>query len=104
VYLFHFWKRLTRGRHLWLRNNGSTLVSQFVDTFCVITITHFWAAGIPVDSGEPIWPQLWVFIASGYGFKVAVALVDTVPFYLGVRALSRYLEIDPLAEHGGTES
>ena len=30
VFLFHFWKRLTNGRHLWLRNNGSTLVSQFV--------------------------------------------------------------------------
>ncbi|MEE2665918.1 MAG: queuosine precursor transporter [Myxococcota bacterium] len=104
VYLFHFWKWLTRGRHLWLRNNGSTLVSQFVDTFCVITITHFWAAGSPVDAAEPIWPQLWLFIASGYGFKVAVALIDTGPFYLGVGVLSRYLEIDPLAEHGGSES
>src|SRR5690606_2801934 len=31
VYLFHFWKRLTRGKHLWLRNNGSTMVSQLVD-------------------------------------------------------------------------
>jgi uncharacterized integral membrane protein (TIGR00697 family) len=104
VYLFHFWKRLTGGRHLWLRNNGSTLVSQFVDTFCVITITHFWAAGIPVDGAEPIWPQLWVFIASGYAFKVLVALLDTGPFYLGVAALSRYLEIDPIAEHGGAEA
>ena len=41
VYLFHFWKRLTKGKHLWLRNNGSTLVSQFLDMFLVITITHF---------------------------------------------------------------
>jgi len=103
VYLFHFWKWLTRGRHLWLRNNGSTLVSQFVDTFCVITITHFWAAGIPVDPADPIWPQLWVFIASGYGFKVVVALIDTGPFYLGVRFLSRYLEIDPSADERGDE-
>ncbi|MFO8030347.1 MAG: queuosine precursor transporter [Cyclonatronaceae bacterium] len=30
VQLFHFWKQVTRGRHLWLRNNGSTMVSQFV--------------------------------------------------------------------------
>src|SRR5690606_25291183 len=28
VYVFHFWKRLTRGKHLWLRNNGSTMISQ----------------------------------------------------------------------------
>jgi len=99
VYLFHFWKRVTRGRHLWLRNNGSTLVSQLVDTFSVITITHFYARGLPVDATLPIWPQLWIFIGSGYVFKVAVALVDTIPFYLGVRFLSGYLEIDPLREH-----
>jgi len=102
VSLFHFWKRLTNGRHLWLRNNGSTLVSQFVDTFCVITITHFYAKGIPLDPNAAIWPQLWVFIASGYVFKLVIALSDTLPFYFGVHYLSRYLEIDPNAEHGET--
>ena len=99
VYLFHFWKRLTGGRHLWLRNNGSTLVSQFVDTFAVISITHFWARALPIDPDIALWPQLWIFIGAGYVFKVTVAMVDTLPFYLGVRWLSRYLEIDPQAEH-----
>ncbi|HEY5658440.1 MAG TPA: queuosine precursor transporter [Myxococcota bacterium] len=99
VFLFHFWKRLTRGRHLWLRNNGSTLVSQFVDTFAVITITHFYAHALPVDAGRALWPQLWIFIGSGYVFKMAIALLDTIPFYLGVHWLSRYLQIDPLLEH-----
>jgi len=95
VYLFHFWKRLTDGRHLWLRNNGSTLVSQFVDTVAVITITHFYAHALPVDPDKPIWPQLGVFIGSGYVFKAVVALLDTVPFYVGVRWLRGYLEVDP---------
>ncbi len=99
VTLFHFWKRLTKGRHLWLRNNGSTVVSQFVDTFAVITITHFYAKGLPIDPTTAIWPQLWIFIASGYVFKLAIALLDTIPFYIGVHYLSRYLEIDPDAEH-----
>ncbi len=99
VFLFHFWKQLTNGRHLWLRNTGSTLVSQFVDTFAVITITHFYAGALPIDATHPIWPQLWVFIGSGYVFKMAIALLDTLPFYLGVAWLSRYLEIDPSAEH-----
>ncbi len=98
VHLFHFWKRLTDGRHLWLRNNGSTLVSQFVDSFAVITITHFWARGIPLDEGAPHWPQLWTFILSAYVFKATVALVDTLPFYAGVRLLGRWLRIDPLRE------
>jgi uncharacterized integral membrane protein (TIGR00697 family) len=99
VFLFHFWKRLTRGRHLWLRNNGSTLISQFVDTFAVITITHFYARALPIDANAALWPQLWVFIGSGYVFKLVVALLDTIPFYLGVAWLSKFLEIDPTAEH-----
>jgi uncharacterized integral membrane protein (TIGR00697 family) len=99
VFLFHFWKRLTRGRHLWLRNNGSTVVSQFVDTFAVITITHFYAKGLPIEASQALWPQLWVFIGSSYVFKVVVALLDTIPFYAGVHYLAGYLEIDPVAEH-----
>ena len=86
VHLFHLWKRLTRGRLLWVRNNGSTLVSQFVDTFAVITITHFYASPLP---GVPItdpWPTLWVYIGSGYAFKFAAALVDT-PIIYGAVAL-----------------
>ena len=103
VSLFHFWKRLTKGKHLWLRNNGSTLVSQLVDSFAVITITHFWAGALPIDPDAAVWPQLFVFIASGYVFKLVVALLDTGPFYLGVHYLSRYLEIDPNAEHAPGE-
>ncbi len=101
VFLFHFWKKLTRGRHLWLRNNGSTMVSQAVDSIAVISITHFYAAGIPVDAAQPVWPQLWVFIASSYVFKFSIAALDTLPFYAGVKFLSRYLEIDPLAAPDG---
>ena len=99
VHLFHFWKRLTKGKHLWLRNNASTLVSQVVDTVAVILITHFYANGLPIDASAPLWPQLFTFIASGYVFKMVCALVDTVPFYLGSGWLSRYLDIDPTAVH-----
>jgi uncharacterized integral membrane protein (TIGR00697 family) len=98
VFLFHFWKRLTKGRHLWLRNNGSTLVSQLVDTTAVILITHFYARALPVDAGQDLWPQLLFFIASGYSFKVVVALLDTLPFYVGVHWLSRYLQLDRSGE------
>ena len=101
VYLFHFWKWLTKGRHLWLRNNGSTLISQIVDTTAVILITHFYAHALPITTDQPLWPQLLVFIASGYLFKLAAALLDTIPFYIGVRILSRYLQLDPLREHRG---
>ncbi len=99
VYLFHFWKRLTRGRHLWLRNNGSTMVSQFVDSVSVILITHFYAHALPVDPRRPLAGQLVTFIASSYAFKFVAAALDTGPFYVAVYFLRRFLAIDPRAEH-----
>ncbi|MFQ5805584.1 MAG: queuosine precursor transporter [Phycisphaerae bacterium] len=101
VYVFHLWKRLTKGRHLWLRNNGSTMISQFVDTTAVILITHFYAHALPIDEHKPLWPQLVVYIVSGYAFKFLAAMADTIPFYVGVKYLSKYLRIDPRREHEG---
>jgi queuosine precursor transporter len=101
VYIFHFWKRLTQGRHLWLRNNASTMVSQLVDTVAVILVTHFYARALPINDAQAIWPQLWLFIATGYAFKFIVALLDTPVIYLAVHLLRGYLRIDPTTEHAG---
>jgi queuosine precursor transporter len=95
VRVFHFWRQRTRGRHLWLRNNGSTLVSQLIDTVAVILVTHFLARGLPVKAEAPLAPQLATFIVAGYSFKVLVALADTLPFYVGARWLGRYLRVPP---------
>ena len=91
VRIFHMMRRLTKGRHLWLRNNVSTMISQIVDSTAVILVTHFWAAALPINADEPLWPQLMVFIASGYVFKLVVAALDTGPIYLAVRYLRTYL-------------
>ncbi len=99
VSLFHFWKRVTGGRHLWLRNNGSTLVSQMVDTVAVILITHYWAHALPLEPGEPLALQLGLYVATGYAFKAVAALLDTGPFYLAVAMLEEYLRLDPAVEH-----
>ena len=99
VYLFHFWKKLTRGKHLWLRNNGSTLISQLVDTVAVILITQFYANALPKPGeGVSLTQHLLVLIATGYVFKMIVALLDTIPFYLLVRFLKGYLQFDPTQE------
>jgi len=94
VQLFHFWKNLTQGKYLWLRNNGSTLLSQLVDTTSVVLITHFFAGVLPIDPAQPLWSQLALFIVYGYAFKLVAALLDTGPFYLSVYWLSKYLRID----------
>ena len=95
VFLFHFWKSITKGKHLWLRNNGSTMVSQFIDSTAVILVT-FGGAWLAGDLGLQ---SIAVLIGSSYLFKVTVAALDTVPFYIGVKYLSRYLQIDPTREH-----
>jgi queuosine precursor transporter len=95
VYLFHFWKELTNGKHLWLRNNGSTLLSQLVDTISVVLITHFLAGVLPIDQSQALWPQLIRFIGYGYIFKMVAALLDTGPFYLCVYWLTHYLQLEP---------
>ena len=89
VYIFHFLKRLTKGKHLWLRNNGSTMISQGVDSFMVITVTF----GAQFLAGVMSAGAMLVLMASNYLFKLSVALADTLPFYMGVHYLSKYLEL-----------
>lgn len=94
VHIFHFLKRITKGRHLWLRNNGSTLISQLVDSISVTLITYYYAKSIQIKE-DSIYHTLLVLIVSGYVFKLLSALIDTIPFYIGVKFLSKYLDIDP---------
>ena len=83
IRLFHFWKRLTKGEHLWLRNNASTITSQVVDTFVVLALlASFEAAGIT-------WSAVPRLFLDGFLFKVAFAALDTPLFYLAVRVLQR---------------
>ncbi|AQA19862.1 hypothetical protein BST95_18025 [Halioglobus japonicus] len=91
VQLFHFWKRVTKGKYLWVRNNFSTLMSQMVDSVMVITVTF----GAAFLRDELTFKMMIVLVASNYIFKATVALIDTGPFYLGVHYLRRYLVLEP---------
>ena len=92
VHLFHFLKRMTKGKHLWIRNNFSTLISQMVDSFTVIVVTF----GATFYRGETTLQTMLILMASNYFFKFSVAIIDTGPFYLGVYSLRRYLRLQPL--------
>ncbi|HOB86473.1 MAG TPA: queuosine precursor transporter [Bacillota bacterium] len=76
VWAFHFWRRLTKGRHLWLRNNLSTFGSQLLDTAIFITLA-FWGT-VP---GEALLRMCF----SQYLVKLLIAVADTPFCYLGVR-------------------
>lgn len=89
VQLFHFWKKITKGKHLWLRNNGSTMVSQMLDSITILTILFF--AG-NLGASVVTFVDLGILIINSYLFKFVFALLDTPLFYLGVRALKNYNE------------
>jgi uncharacterized integral membrane protein (TIGR00697 family) len=76
VWAFHFWKKITGGRHLWLRNNFSTAVSQFIDSSLFITVAFY---GV-----MPVWPLIW----SQWLVKLAIAFLDT-PIIYGIVWLLR---------------
>ena len=81
VRLFHFWKKLTKGKHLWLRNNASTVFSQFIDTFSVLFLLCYFGA---ID-----WSMFWILFVNGFLFKVFFAAFDTPIFYLCSHYLKR---------------
>ena len=99
VHIFHLIRKRTRGKMLWLRNNGSTLTSQMVDSIAVISVTWLTARNaIQIAPGETIFHGLLILVLSNYVFKMISALVDTIPFYIGTRWLSRYLQLDTMKE------
>jgi uncharacterized integral membrane protein (TIGR00697 family) len=87
IRIYHFWKRLTRGRHLWLRNNGSTIVSQLVDTSTVLLLLCF--------TGAIEWARFPALLENGFLFKVLVALLDTPLIYLATWFLRRLMQLGP---------
>lgn len=94
VHVFHFVKKKTQGKKLWLRNNVSTLSSQLIDSVAVIFITYYFAHGLPINPEESIAFQLFAFVISSYLFKIVCALLDTVPFYFGTKWLKKYLKVE----------
>lgn len=73
VYAFHFWKKVTKGKHLWLRNNASTIVSQAIDTSIFITLAFYGVFPLETIAG---------MIVGQYVVKVLIALLDTPFMYL----------------------
>jgi uncharacterized PurR-regulated membrane protein YhhQ (DUF165 family) len=89
VRLFHFFKRLTNGKHLWIRNNGSTMISQMVDSVVVISVTF----GAAFLAGTMALATMLTYMWSNYLFKLTVAALDTPVIYLCVHYLKRYMEM-----------
>ncbi len=86
IQVYHFWKRLTNGKMLWLRNNFSTIFSQFVDTLCVLLLLCF-------NNIIP-WENFKSLLIAGFLFKMLVALIDTPLLYGGVYLFRRMFGLE----------
>lgn len=81
IWAFEFWKKKTKGRFLWLRNNLSTIVSQFIDT-TIFMFLAFYHMTPKFDAAF-----VWSLIVPYYILKIILALADTPFVYLGVKWL-----------------
>jgi len=86
IHIYHFWKQLTKGKHLWIRNNFSTWFSQFIDTFSILMLL--------CSFGILPWESFKGLLISGFLFKVLVAALDTPFLYLGVYLFRQRFRLD----------
>lgn len=90
IKLFHFWKKLTKGKHLWLRNNFSTILSQLLDTLTVLLLL------CSLDALD--WSLFGTIFVSSFLFKVIVAIFDTPLFYLFTKLIKKHFGLSDLDE------
>jgi queuosine precursor transporter len=84
VRVFHFWKKLTKGKKLWIRNNFSTILSQGVDTTMVVIVLFV---------GSESWSTMGGYIADGWLFKIIFAAFDTIVIYAVMYWARRYFKL-----------
>jgi len=90
IRIYHFWKKFTQGKKLWLRNNFSTFSSQLIDTVLVV--------GLLCVFGVLEWRLFWGLVVSGFLFKVIVAALDTPLLYLFVGVFRKTFDLQPTDE------
>lgn len=90
IRFYHFWKKLTQGRILWLRNNFSTFSSQLIDTVAVISLLCLF--------GVLEWNLFWGLVLSGFLFKIIIAALDTPFLYFFVYLFRKKFDLQPTDE------
>lgn len=82
IQIYSYLKQLTSGKHLWLRNNVSTFLGQFVDTITVVSLLSMFSI-IPFS-------QFFTVVVSSLSFKILAALCDTPFCYLGYYLINKF--------------
>jgi uncharacterized integral membrane protein (TIGR00697 family) len=93
VIVFHRIKKLTGDRMVWLRATGSTVVSQFVDSFVVLFIAFYVAPRLSGSTVDKPWAfsQVMAVCVGNYLYKFVVAVLMTPMIYGAHAGIDRYL-------------
>ncbi len=83
-------KVLSKGKHLWKRTIGSTIVGQAIDTTLFVLIAF---------AGTMASHELYIMLISNYVFKVGFEIIATPFTYLAVDALKKAEGIDTFDTH-----
>lgn len=98
IWVFHLLKKLTRGRLLWLRATGSTVISQTLDSFVVSYLAFSLGRELFPDPANPP-AQGWKIVEiamTGYFLKFVLAIVVTPLIYLGRGLVHQWFGLQPL--------
>jgi hypothetical protein len=91
VAIFHRIKRATGDRLIWLRATGSTLVSQFIDSFVVLFIAFYVAPRLTGNVAPWSFSLVMAICIGNYIYKFLVAIIMTPVIYLVHGIIERYL-------------
>ena len=91
VYIFHRIKEQTGEHNIWLRSTGSTLISQFIDSYVVLFIAFYIGAGWSLA-------QVLAIGTVNYIYKFCVAIGMTPIIYLIHGWIDRFLGHELAAE------
>ncbi len=87
IWAFNLWRKITGGKHLWLRNNLSTMTSQLIDSVVFISVA-FW--------GIFALEELGMLILNQFLIKIIIAALDTPFCYLLVNWIRGKKEVKAL--------
>jgi len=93
VFVFHKIKKMTGEKNIWLRATGSTLISQFIDSFVVLFIAFYVGTRVNSTGTDFVWP-FDLFIAVGvvnYIYKFVIAILMTPVIYIIHGIIEKYL-------------
>lgn len=82
--IYHNLRKMTNEKHIWLRATGSTIISQFIDSFVILFIAFYFLGNWKLET------VLQVGITQ-FSYKVLMAILLIPAIYLSHKLINKYL-------------